>query len=59
MSEELEPRNGDISRAYVLLRVALNLDLSMIDRECMNLDVSGHYARPDVFTFSHAVINQR
>ena len=38
--------------------IVADLDLSMIDRECMNLDVSGHYARPDVFTFSHAVINQ-
>jgi predicted amidohydrolase len=33
--------------------IVADLDLSMIDRECMNLDVSGHYARPDVFTFSH------
>jgi nitrilase len=34
--------------------IVADLDLAMIDRECMNLDVSGHYARPDVFTFSHA-----
>jgi predicted amidohydrolase len=27
------------------------LDLSMIDRELMTLDVSGHYHRPDVFEF--------
>ena len=34
--------------------IVADLDLSMIDRECMmNLDVSGYYARPDVFTFSH------
>lgn len=26
-----------------------DLDLSEIDRECMTLDVSGHYSRPDVF----------
>lgn len=28
------------------------LDLTMIDREVMTLDVSGHYARPDVFHFA-------
>lgn len=28
-----------------------DLDLSAIDREVMTLDVSGHYARPDVFRF--------
>jgi nitrilase len=28
------------------------LDLSEIDRECMTLDVTGHYSRPDVFQFS-------
>jgi nitrilase len=33
--------------------IIADLDLSMIDRECMSLDVSGHYARPDVFSFSH------
>ncbi|MDQ3625726.1 MAG: carbon-nitrogen hydrolase family protein [Verrucomicrobiota bacterium] len=27
------------------------LDLNAIDREKMTLDVSGHYSRPDVFTF--------
>ena len=26
-----------------------DLDLGEIDRECMTLDVSGHYSRPDVF----------
>jgi predicted amidohydrolase len=36
--------------------IVADLDLSSIDRECMNLDVSGHYARPDVFTFSHGTI---
>jgi len=33
--------------------IIADLDLSLIDRECMSLDVSGHYARPDVFSFSH------
>ncbi|MEO6333916.1 MAG: nitrilase-related carbon-nitrogen hydrolase, partial [Pyrinomonadaceae bacterium] len=28
------------------------IDLSMIDREKMTLDVSGHYHRPDVFEFN-------
>jgi len=37
--------------------IVSDIDLSMIDRECMSLDVSGHYARPDVFTFSHRVIS--
>ncbi|MCY7374461.1 MAG: hypothetical protein LH472_00610, partial [Pyrinomonadaceae bacterium] len=32
------------------------IDLSMIDREKMTLDVSGHYARPDVFAFE---VNQK
>jgi predicted amidohydrolase len=36
--------------------IIADLDLSMIDRECMSLDVSGHYARPDVFSFSHRTI---
>jgi len=36
--------------------IVADLDLSMIDRECMNLDVSGHYARPDVFSFSHRTV---
>ena len=31
--------------------VTAELDLSMIDRELMTLDVSGHYHRPDVFEF--------
>jgi predicted amidohydrolase len=35
-----------------------DLDLAMIDRESMNLDVTGHYSRPDVFRFSHSEINQ-
>ena len=29
MSEELEPRNGDITRAYVLLRVTLGLNICL------------------------------
>jgi nitrilase len=36
--------------------IIADLDLSMIDRESMSLDVSGHYARPDVFSFSHRTI---
>jgi predicted amidohydrolase len=28
------------------------LDLTEIDRECMTLDVTGHYSRPDLFRFS-------
>ncbi len=32
--------------------IVADLDLNMIDRETMSLDVTGHYARPDVFQFS-------
>jgi nitrilase len=31
--------------------ITTELDLTMIDREKMTLDVSGHYGRPDVFDF--------
>ena len=31
--------------------VEAEIDLQQIDRERMTLDVSGHYARPDVFSF--------
>ncbi len=31
--------------------ITAELDLTMIDREKMTLDVSGHYGRPDVFDF--------
>jgi nitrilase len=31
-----------------------SLDLTEIERECMTLDVSGHYSRPDLFHFSVA-----
>lgn len=31
--------------------IVADLDLTEIDRESMTLDVSGHYARPDVFRF--------
>jgi nitrilase len=37
--------------------IIADLDLAMIDRESMALDVTGHYARPDVFRFSHAEIS--
>jgi predicted amidohydrolase len=37
--------------------IIADLDLAMIDRESMALDVTGHYARPDVFRFSHAEVN--
>lgn len=36
--------------------IIADLDLSMIDRESMALDVTGHYARPDIFTFSHRTL---
>jgi nitrilase len=29
-----------------------SLDLTEIDRECMTLDVTGHYSRPDIFRFN-------
>lgn len=32
--------------------VTADLDLETIDRELMTLDVVGHYARPDLFTFA-------
>jgi len=31
--------------------ITAEIDLTMIDKEKMTLDVSGHYARPDVFDF--------
>jgi nitrilase len=33
--------------------IVADLDLGMIDRESMALDVTGHYSRPDIFTFAH------
>ena len=35
--------------------IIADLDLTHIDREAMTLDVSGHYARPDVFRFEKKV----
>lgn len=32
--------------------LSAEIDLTQIDREKMTLDVSGHYSRPDVFSFS-------
>jgi predicted amidohydrolase len=37
--------------------IVADLDLTMIDRESMALDVTGHYSRPDIFTFSHRVLS--
>jgi nitrilase len=34
--------------------IVADLDPTMIDRERMNFDVTGHYSRPDIFRFSHA-----
>jgi hypothetical protein len=31
--------------------IVADLDFKEIDREAMTLDVSGHYARPDLFRF--------
>ena len=31
--------------------IITDLNLSEIDQEFLTLDVSGHYSRPDVFTF--------
>jgi predicted amidohydrolase len=36
--------------------IVANLDLTMIDRESMALDVTGHYSRPDIFTFAHRAL---
>ncbi len=36
--------------------VTADLDLSAIDREVMTLDVSGHYARPDLFRFELSIL---
>jgi predicted amidohydrolase len=38
--------------------IVADLDLSLIDRESMALDVTGHYARPDIFSFSHSPIGR-
>jgi predicted amidohydrolase len=35
--------------------IVADLDLSEIDQAVMTLDVSGHYSRPDVFTFETRV----
>jgi predicted amidohydrolase len=37
--------------------IIADLDLTMIDKESMSLDVTGHYSRPDVFSFSHRVVS--
>jgi predicted amidohydrolase len=34
-----------------------DLDLTQIDRETMTFDVSGHYARPDLFRFEKKDVN--
>ena len=35
--------------------IIADLNLSEIDQQFLTLDVSGHYARPDVFTFDTKV----
>jgi predicted amidohydrolase len=35
--------------------IVADLDLTQIDREAMTMDVSGHYARPDIFHFEKKV----
>ena len=35
------------------------LDTAVLDQERMTLDVAGHYARPDVFTFDVLSVRQR
>lgn len=47
--------NGDILAGPIFDEETIltaELDLTAIDREVMTLDVTGHYARPDVFNFS-------
>jgi nitrilase len=36
-----------------------DLDLTQIDRELMTFDVSGHYARPDLFRFEKRDIHAK
>jgi nitrilase len=36
-----------------------DLDLTQIDREMMTFDVSGHYARPDLFRFEKKDIHPK
>ena len=36
-----------------------DLDLTQIDRETMTFDVSGHYARPDLFRFEKKDMNAK
>ena len=38
--------------------IIADLDLREIDQEAMTLDVSGHYARPDIFRFEKRVSSQ-
>jgi nitrilase len=37
--------------------IVADLDLTQIDRETMTLDVTGHYARPDVFRFEKRTLS--
>jgi predicted amidohydrolase len=39
--------------------IVAHLNLSLIDHEAMALDVTGHYVRPDVFSFSHSPVGRR
>jgi nitrilase len=39
--------------------LVVDLDLTQIDRELMTFDVSGHYARPDLFRFDKKNIPEK
>ena len=45
-------RNDTSLRSGTILHACL--DITETERECMTLDVSGHYSRPDLFRFSVA-----
>jgi hypothetical protein len=47
------PTRGTLSSLYMTGAelIVADLNLGEIDQEFLTLDVSGHYSRPDVFTF--------